>query len=291
VNSLLNRFDTFLIDLWGVLWDGREVYAEAVEFCRRLKQEGKAIFFLSNCAEYPADDLAARARSAGLGQADTSWMLTAGQALELWARNNGVNGKPVYVFGGEGVWENVRRSGALPIELPADPLELKTAAQSQFLILGGTDDFSWKRLEAVISAIHIAHLHVVLPNPDLIVATLDGRVTLPPGMKASIIETALPHVAIERLGKPYRFIYDYAFERIGPKADRSRALMIGDSLATDVRGANTAGIASLLLGQGVHMSQSLDSIRQLAVSREIYPDFFAQRLACDMEMLSLDWRQ
>jgi ribonucleotide monophosphatase NagD (HAD superfamily) len=67
--------------------------------------------------------------------------------------------------------------------------------------------------------------------------------------------------------------------------------MIGDSLATDVRGANTAGIASLLLGQGVHLSQSLDWIRRLAQEKNAWPDLFVERLACDAEFIPLDWRQ
>ena len=53
--------------------------------------------------------------------------------------------------------------------------------------------------------------------------------------------------APEFFGKPFGNIYDLAFRRCGPGIDKARVLMVGDSLHTDVLGAQTAGIASALV--------------------------------------------
>jgi HAD superfamily hydrolase (TIGR01450 family) len=292
VKDFTDRFDHYLIDLWGVLWDGESVYQGAIDFCHRLIDEGKNIHFLSNTAEFPVEDLVGRFHDAGLTEVNEGHIITSGDAMAPWLRDEGLAGKPVYVFGGEGNWENVRRAGAKPIELPDDPMTMSTSAESNCLVVGGVHRFTWRRMEQVVTAVKLGTLTVLDPNPDLIVVAQSGEITLPAGMITRIIETALPQARIVRLGKPFPFIYEYAFERIGigNGQDRSRVVMIGDSLDTDIRGAHNAGIASLLLGQGVHMGQSAETIRGMAVDKGIYPDYFTPRLAPDDDIQAVDWR-
>ncbi|MGH7123795.1 MAG: HAD hydrolase-like protein, partial [Stellaceae bacterium] len=52
-------------------------------------------------------------------------------------------------------------------------------------------------------------------------------------------------------GKPYPSVYDTCFGMLGV-ADRHRVLAVGDSLRTDIAGANAVAIASLLIIGGIH---------------------------------------
>ena len=52
-------------------------------------------------------------------------------------------------------------------------------------------------------------------------------------------------------GKPNASVYEPCFELLGI-ADKSRILGIGDSFATDIKGANTAGLDALLVTRGIH---------------------------------------
>ena len=52
-------------------------------------------------------------------------------------------------------------------------------------------------------------------------------------------------------GKPYPSVYRSAMELLGID-DRARLLAVGDSLRTDIRGANRAGIDSLFVVEGIH---------------------------------------
>lgn len=290
MKRFFDRYDHYFIDLWGVLWDGRETFPEAVAFCQALIDAGKDAVFLSNCAEYCVEELVDKLVAAGLRDASPDWIASSGQAMELWFAQNGLAGRTVYCFGGEAVWENTRRAGATPVDLPADGRDLKKHKEADVLVVGGLLNFDWRRMMEVVTAVSCGGLRVVLPNPDVVVVQQTGRITLPAGMVSLVIETAVPSAKVERIGKPYKFIYEYAFSRIGPGARRDRTLMIGDSLDTDARGANNAGIASLLLGQGVHSAQELEAVREMAQEKGVYPDYFVNRLALDAEPLELDWR-
>ncbi len=75
-------------------------------------------------------------------------------------------------------------------------------------------------------------------------------------------------------GKPFTNIFDLAFQRLGP-VDKSRVVMVGDSLHTDILGARTAGVASALIRDyGFFAKQDAAS----AITRAgIVPDFLVAR--------------
>jgi ribonucleotide monophosphatase NagD (HAD superfamily) len=52
-------------------------------------------------------------------------------------------------------------------------------------------------------------------------------------------------------GKPHPSVYEHCFSLLGID-DRRRILAVGDSLGTDIAGANAAGIDSLLVADGIH---------------------------------------
>jgi ribonucleotide monophosphatase NagD (HAD superfamily) len=55
-------------------------------------------------------------------------------------------------------------------------------------------------------------------------------------------------------GKPYPEVYRRCFELLGIK-DRARILAVGDSLRTDIAGADGAGIDSVLVTGGLHAEE------------------------------------
>ena len=75
----------------------------------------------------------------------------------------------------------------------------------------------------------------------------------------------------EELGhnKPSKAYFDAAFARI-PGFDRSKALMVGDSLTSDIRGGNNAGIRTCWVNPGhapghpeIHVDYEIEALNQL----------------------------
>jgi len=55
-------------------------------------------------------------------------------------------------------------------------------------------------------------------------------------------------------GKPLPDVYETAFKLLGI-ADKKRILAVGDSIRTDIAGANAAGIDSLFVATGIHAEE------------------------------------
>ena len=48
LSEIFQEYDAFIIDLWGVMHDGVNLYNSAVNAVRELQSNGKRIVFLSN---------------------------------------------------------------------------------------------------------------------------------------------------------------------------------------------------------------------------------------------------
>jgi len=48
LSEIFNIYDTFVIDLWGVVHDGVNLYEKAIEAIDELEKNSKKIVFLSN---------------------------------------------------------------------------------------------------------------------------------------------------------------------------------------------------------------------------------------------------
>jgi len=76
-------------------------------------------------------------------------------------------------------------------------------------------------------------------------------------------------------GKPFPDVFELAFASLAKPVDRSRVLMVGDSLHTDILGAQTAKVASALIaGYGFFAGHDIKA----SIARAgIAPDFILKR--------------
>jgi ribonucleotide monophosphatase NagD (HAD superfamily) len=89
---------------------------------------------------------------------------------------------------------------------------------------------------------------MICANPDLSVIR-GGKQIVCAGALATRYEELGGRVRY--LGKPHPSIYDHCFRLLGI-ADRARILAVGDSLRTDIAGAEAAGIDAVLVIGGIH---------------------------------------
>ena len=61
---------------------------------------------------------------------------------------------------------------------------------------------------------------------------------------------------VHLLGKPSKYIFDKAILSLG-KIKKSRTIVIGDSIAHDIKGASNFGVKSLLITSGIHKNYFL----------------------------------
>jgi HAD superfamily hydrolase (TIGR01459 family) len=243
VADLAGRYDGFLLDLWGVLHDGRSPMPGAIEALQNLKRAGKRIVILSNAPRRVAGVIR-RLGEIGISRGLYDDLLSSGEAAWRWLRQGNPGGRRFYPI--MAVRDQSMLEG-LPFE---QTVEIGAA---DFILNTGVEN-SAVRVEDFEAALQLGArraLPMVCANPDLVVVN-GGKMEICAGSIARRYEALGGKV--HYFGKPHAPIYRESLALLGI-GDRGRILAVGDSLRTDIAGANAAGIAGLLVLSGIHKDE------------------------------------
>ena len=246
LREIADRFDVCILDVWGTVYDGGiAAFPGVVTLLARLRAMGKAVVFLSNAPQRSAV-VAARLERIGIGPelhaaivtsgGETRRALAAGVAPAM-APFTG----PVYQIGPD------RFPGILP---HGRFRTVTTIAEANWILNAGPNHAadSLDGHDPVLRQAAAAGLPMLCANPDRMV--LQGAM---PQICAGALAERYRALggSVHAVGKPHRAVYDRC-RALFPDFDATRFLMVGDNLETDIRGADNAGIASVLIASGVH---------------------------------------
>jgi len=242
-------YDGFVLDLWGVVHDGVKPYPGVLDCLRALLDAGKRVALLSN-APRRAYDVVNRITAIGVPQGLYHAVMSSGEEAWQYLKDRT---DPFYAGLGRKCL-HICSDRDLEIRIGLDLDYVESAAAAEFIL--NTGPAGWDdTIEDYAPALAEAHergLKMVCANPDLMVNH---------GAKLALCAGALA-VHYEEIGgvvrwhgKPYPSVYASTLGLLGI-ADKSRVLAVGDSLRTDIAGANSTGIDSLLIaGQGIHVDE------------------------------------
>ena len=238
--ALADRYDGFILDLWGTIHDGIRPWPGANACMAELKRRGKTVLLLSN-APRRAHLASERLTEMGIPESDYDGVLTSGEAAhnallhreDDWHRRLGDR---LYLLGppqDDSVLEQVphRRTDRLDAADCIVNVGIRQRGDS-------LADYEALSAEAVDRK-----LPMVCCNPDYEVLRGEAR-ELCAGAIAKRYEALGGDVYYH--GKPHTPIYDESLKRLGV-ADRRRVLAVGDALRTDIAGAAAYGIDSVLI--------------------------------------------
>lgn len=245
LGELADAYDAFILDLWGVLHDGVEAYPRAVDCLRRLKAAGKTTLVLSN-APRQTSWVAERMRQLGLTDDLYDKLMSSGE--DAWRH---LRERPCawYRALGERMFHlGPPRDAGMREGL--DVVVVEDLGEADFILNTGPidPDGDLPPLEPLLHEALERRLPMICANPDLIVMRGGAR-EICAGAVAARYEALGGEVQYH--GKPYRKIYDTCFELLG-HPERARVCAVGDSLHTDIAGANAIGIDSILVTGGIH---------------------------------------
>lgn len=246
--EIADRYDGFILDLWGVLHDGERPYPGVIECLERLRSAGKQVCLLSNAPRRCAS-VVRKLEGMGIGRDLYTHVLTSGEATfdalrdppDAW---HAALGRALLHLGPE-------RDTDIYQELDYEVVPSVEAAD--FVLNTGIDSYDETVAdhEATLAACAARRLPMVCANPDLVVM-IGSSMAICAGMLALRYEEMGGDVRYH--GKPHAPVYRRCFSLMGI-ADPRRILAVGDSLRTDVAGANAAGIDALLVTGGIHMEE------------------------------------
>jgi HAD superfamily hydrolase (TIGR01459 family) len=243
LSALAEHYDTILCDVWGVIHNGRAAFTEACEALVNFRAAGGRVCLITN-APVPEAQVVRYFEPLGVPRAAFDACVSSGDATrrELAARRE----MTVWRLGGDEGWEHDR--------FLYDGLDLtfEDSARADLLLCIGLRDQVNDQPEdyrAELSQGSDRGLPMLCANPDRQVR-VGGRLYWCAGALADIYEDLGGRVIYP--GKPHAPIYELALERVAAMGRPAKhVLCIGDSPATDVRGARLQGFDSLYVGTGL----------------------------------------
>ncbi len=258
---LAEKYDGFILDLWGVIHDGITAYPHAAATLAKLRDAGKRSVLLSN-APRRAFKVQEAMRRMGIADDLYHGILTSGEATYIMLKQRT---DPWYASLGTRVFhlgperdKNVMDGLGLT--------EVTTPAEADFLLNTGPDDqrdpTTLRDFEPVLADCLKAGLRMVCANPDLEVISNNRRMLCAGALAVRYQELGGD---MRMLGKPDAAVYDVALEMLG--VPKHRVLGVGDALRTDIAGATNAGLDSCWVLGGIHaeeLGNDRDAIRAAA---------------------------
>ncbi|SDR55510.1 HAD-superfamily class IIA hydrolase, TIGR01459 [Rhizobiales bacterium GAS191] len=246
LRDLAGEFDVVLCDVWGVLHNGLQAYAEASDALRRVRARGGTVVLVSN-APRPHSVVEAHLKQLGVDREAWDEFVTSGDLTrEVVASRPGI---PLHHIGPS---RDFRLFDGLDAPRVGE-------AEAQYLLCTGPmpeDVRSAEYFRDAFSAAVGRGLEFVCANPDLVVEKGE-ELLLCAGSLALLYESLGGQVLFA--GKPHRPIYELALSkaarRRGGPVDARRVLAIGDAPRTDIAGAQAIGARSLLVAKGIHAKE------------------------------------
>lgn len=246
--EIADGYDGFILDLWGVLHDGSAPFPEVVATLGRLKRAGKRLAVLSNA---PRRAALVEARMIEIGLPQGLYDLVHSSGEEAWQHLERRD-EPFYAALGRRCYHmGPRRDDNM---LEGIGLErVGEIGAAEFILNTGPSDWdeTVEQYEELLQSARARTLPMVCANPDLVVVHQGHRVICA-GAVAQRYEALGGRVRWH--GKPFRAVYETCFAALGID-DRRRIIAVGDSLRTDIAGANAAGIDSVLVTGGIHAEE------------------------------------
>lgn len=238
------RYDTILCDVWGVIHNGRHAFADACEALATFRGQGGTVILITN-APVPKAQVISYFKPIGVPDDCFDDCVSSGDATreELSKRTH----EKIWRLGVDGGWE---RDQFLYKGLDLDFVDPEEADTLLCIGLGDQGGDHPEDYRAQLKGGAARGLPMICANPDIKVRIGDQLVWCA-GALAAIYEEEGGQVIYP--GKPHPAIYELALKRAaGARGTEPQSVLcIGDSPATDMRGAAAQGFDALYVGTGL----------------------------------------
>ena len=230
----LRTLRAFIFDLDGCVYTGNALVPGVQAFLQRLRQKGRRILFVTNNSREGGELLQAKLTRLGI-PALREEILSAVEVVGPFLRDRFGSAR-VLAIGAETLRRALTESGhfLVPPEAYRD---------AEVVVVGHDFDFDYRKLAAASRAVASGAAFVAV-NVDPRLPVEEGEFY--PGCGA-LVEAVAAAAGIrpEIVGKPMPHIFRAALARLAVSPEE--AAMVGDSLVSDVRGAQAVGLRTIWL--------------------------------------------
>jgi len=259
--DLIDDYDLFLFDQWGVIHDGKNIFPKAEEIFLHLQNLKKQVVIISNSGKKSSDNIS-RMKKLGAKNTLNVPLITSGDVC----RDLLVNKKNYFKNFGDRYFVVATE---YPLLSETQYQQVHSLEKSDFLLLCTTTNFDeYDLIDNIFNQAINLKLPLVCSNPDVL------------GISGEDVHPSTGDLAIKYkkmggkthiIGKPGDEIFEFALNSTG--IDKIKTLMIGDSLFNDIYGANQFNIDSLLITSGIHKKDFLVNKPIEDIIKDIHSDF------------------
>lgn len=223
---------------------------------RRLKRNGKRVFFVTNNATKSRADNVEKLRSMGFA-AEVDDVICSSFSAACYAKDQGF--KKAFIVGEKGLIDELELAGLAVTS--ADP------AACDVVVAGLDRHFSYDKMMLAQRCIQQGAVFVAT-NRDATYPAEGGLMLPGAGSIIAALETCTGKAPVV-VGKPSPWFVEFVKQKVG--AAPERVLMIGDRLDTDIAFGKLAGFRTMLVTEtGVHSRADLENAATPEERRPLY---------------------
>ena len=259
--SIVDNYQLFYIDLWGVIHNGILLHNKAILALKEIKKKNKEYVLLTN-APRPNEAVKVFLKKMGMEKEIRDHVFTSGEVAINYLKKNLLSKKFFHI--------GPSKDFDLFKDFKNDKSE--NIDNSEYILCTGLYDDHDIDLSYYKDLFEKnVHKKMICTNPDLIVDRGSVR-ELCAGSVAMIFEKMGGEVIY--FGKPYPEVYNQSIENKNKKI-----LSIGDNLNTDIKGANLLNYDSLLISNGIHKNEIKEQgIKSVSKKYEVIVNFIQSEL-------------
>lgn len=245
ISDISDSYTGFIIDTWGVLHNGKDVYEGAIDCLRELKARKKFILILSNTVNRNEAN-AKYLSEIGITPDLYSAILTSGEMTYQGLKDHSEGfegiGSKCFLIGGDRAREFLKSTDIEVVDKIAD---------ATFLMISGWDNIDpTKNYDDVLREAVRRKLKAIYINPDSR-ALLGTAYTTGTGPVAQRYQEMAG--VVHYIGKPYKPIYHHAIKILHKNnVYPGQTVMVGDTMAHDILGASLVNMDTCLVRSGMH---------------------------------------
>ena len=269
LSDILDEFDVLFLDAFGVINIGDKLIPRIIETLNIARDKGICIIILTNGATYCSEKKINQFYNLGL-EFSYDEIISSRDATERFLS---IHLKPskIGVLGNKDEKLNIKNS--ITVNLAKD---IEAFDEMDSFIFLGTSYWDSDFQDLLKVSLTSNPRPFFVSNPD-IVAPHKGYFSIEPGYFSLKLINEGINLPLW-FGKPFSTIFEMALEKVqfitGSSIDMSRIGMVGDTLHTDVLGANSIGIKSILMTKyGLLRNQNIASCIK---TTGIIPDYLVE---------------
>ena len=237
LSSIVDDYQLFYVDLWGVVHNGVSLHEEAIKVLIEITKKKKDYILLTN-APRPNHAVKSFLKKLGMEKEIREHVFTSGEAALNYLKKNFLE-KTFFHLGPPrdfDLFKDFEKKKSHKIE------------NCDYILCTGLFDEHQENLKFYKDLFENSLEKVMIcTNPDLIVDR-DNMRELCAGSVAMVFEKMGGKVVY--FGKPYPEVYNQSIDNKNKKI-----LSIGDNLNTDIKGANLLNFDSLIISNGIHKNE------------------------------------